>query len=262
MRGIADYRFVDKLGEGNHGTFWLAVAPTRLQLDAEHVAVKTLDQRATESDFKRMANELRLYSSVRSPFLVELYDAGHQEGTLYYAATYYPDGSLTTRPAPDVVRRACADAARAAHALHEVGVAHRDIKPSNVMLENGGGRLGDLGLAQVLNPGQTVTGIGPLGALEYLAPEIVRGEPATRATDAWAIGATFHHALTGQSAFPDLPTGSLLDALRHLLRTPPALDGGLGLADRAVVERCMAATPEERPATCLELAEMIEETTT
>ena len=55
-----------------------------------------------------------------------------------------------TRPE---VLTALEHAARAAHALHEAGLAHGDIKPANVLLANdGGGRLSDLGLARVLSP--------------------------------------------------------------------------------------------------------------
>jgi serine/threonine protein kinase len=134
MDGIADYSFVERLGEGNHGTFWLARRPARLTaVTAEFVAVKTLAQQATDQDFARMANELRVYAAVESPHLVPIYDAGHHNGRLFYATAYFADGSLgaPARPMdrPEVVS-AVADAAAGAHALHEAGIAHRDIKPA------------------------------------------------------------------------------------------------------------------------------------
>lgn len=260
--GIADYVFVERLGTGNHGEFWLAVPPARLgRPPGEHVAIKTLAQRASDADFRRMANELRVYASLTSPYLVPVLDAGHQGGRLFYSTPYYPDGSLgqPARPLERVeVLHAVADAARAAHALHESGVAHRDIKPSNVLISNGRGHLSDLGLAQVINPGQTVTGIGPVGTIEYLSPEVVRGEKASRASDVWALGVTLHRVLTGRPVYHDLPTSSLLEALRRVLRDRPVIDSAVSGGERAVVERCLAPEPADRFATTDELAAAIE----
>ena len=142
MERIADYELLDRLGAGNHGEFWLARPPTRLGLPADVlVAVKVLGMRATENDFRRMANELRVHASVQSANLASVLDAGHQEGRLFYAMTYYPDGSLEHPARPlerRAVLRAVAGAARACHALHEVGVAHRDIKPGNILIDDKG----------------------------------------------------------------------------------------------------------------------------
>ncbi len=261
MSRIADYELGESLGRGNHGRYYKAGPPARLGLDVDVVAVKVLDQHAGDDEYRRFANELRLFASVKSPHLVKLYDAGHQEGILFYALEYFPMGSLAT-PArelsPGDVLRAVAGAARGAHALHEVGVAHRDIKPANVMLTEDGGKLSDLGLAQVLNPGQTVTGFGPIGAIEYMEPGVVRGDPASRASDIWALGATLHKALTGSSVFGDIPTDDVLRALRHVLTTTPRVSSGLDDGARALIENCVAPAPEDRPSTAIELAERLE----
>ncbi len=265
MQGIADYEFIRPLGDGNHGSFWLAKPPARLGLsgtgaDGESetlVAVKTLAEWANDAAFSRMANELKLYASVDSPYLVELYDAGQQDGVLYYAGEYFPDGSLGQPSRPlnrQEVLFAVADAADAAHALHEVGVAHRDIKPGNIMVTSTGAKLGDLGLAQILNPGQTVTGIGPVGTIAYLAPEIIRGEAATRATDIWALGATLHQALTGRLIFPDVPESSLLDALRHVLHREPTLAEPLSVGETDIITTALAAEAADRHPTSAALA--------
>lgn len=257
MQGIADYRFVRRLGDGNHGTFWLATAPARLGLGEIEVAVKTLDLRASDDDFRRFANELKCYAAVQAPELVRLLDAGHAEGRLFYAAEYHPAGSLAepagTPTTADVVA-AVADAARAAHALHDVGVAHRDIKPGNIMYTATGGKLGDLGLAQVLRPGTTVTGIGPVGAVEFMAPEIVRGDKAGRASDIWALGASLHRTVTGVSIFPGLPEADLLEVLRHVAVTPPSLSPGFDARLAPIVERATDVDPAERYPTAAAMA--------
>ena len=153
-----------------------------------------------EDAFRRATRELRLFASVKSPFLVALYDAGQEGGRFFYAAEYLPLGSLAS-PAKPLDRgqtlRAVADAARAAHVLHEAGIAHRSIKPANILITETGGKLSDLGLAQVLAPGMTVTGMGPIGSVEYIDPAILSGERAGRPSDLWSLGVTLHRAITG-----------------------------------------------------------------
>lgn len=262
MRRIADYELEESLGSGNHGEFFVARPPGRLGLEVEKVAVKVLSLNASDDAFRRVGNELQLFASVSCGQLVALYDAGHQGGVFYYAMEYFPSGSLG-RPAsaPDrpQVLRAVADAARAAHALHEAGVAHRDIKPANVMLSHGGGKLSDLGLAQILAPGQTVTGIGPIGTIEYMEPQLILGERAGRATDIWALGTTLHRALSGASVYGSIPDGDLLTALRHVVQSEPVVDGSIGDAEAALIRRCLAKERTDRPATAEEVAQEIDQ---
>ena len=224
--------------------------------------MKVLSINASDDAFRRVANELQLFASVLSDQLVTLHDAGQQSGRLFYAMEFFPHGSLG-KPSIELTRadvlRAVADAARAAHALHESGVAHRDIKPANVMLVDGGGKLGDLGLAQILSPGQTVTGIGPIGSIEYMEPGVVLGEQAGRASDIWALGVTAHRSLTGRSVFGEIPSGELIAALRHVLQTEPELDDGLSPGDAAAIEACLRPDRADRPATAAEVATMFDE---
>jgi serine/threonine protein kinase len=261
MRRIADYELIDSLGSGNHGEYFSARPPDRLGLDVDRVALKVLSINATDDAFRRVANELQLFASVQCEQLVTLHDAGQQSGRLFYAMEFFPLGSLgkpTTELTRIEVLRAVADAARAGHALHESGVAHRDIKPANVMLVEGGAKLSDLGLAQILSPGQTVTGIGPIGSIEYMEPGVVLGENAGRASDIWALGVTAHRALTGRSVFGEIPTGELIAALRHVLQTQPELHDGLMPGDAAVIEACLRPDRADRPSTAAEVATLFD----
>jgi serine/threonine protein kinase len=261
MRRIADYELIESLGSGNHGEYFSARPPERLGLDVDLLAVKVLSVNASEDAFRRVANELRLFASIDSPELVTLYDAGQQSGSLYYAMEYFERGSLghpTSELSRAAILRALADAARAAHALHEAGVAHRDIKPANVMLTDEGAKLSDLGLAQILSPGQTVTGIGPIGTIEYMEPGIVLGERAGRASDIWALGITAHRVLTGTSVYGDIPSGELIAALRHVLETVPALSAELSDREAEVIGSCLEPERVDRPVTAAELAEQFD----
>lgn len=260
MKGIADYEFVHLLGEGTHGSFWLARCPERLGLGVDHVSVKTLVHHANDADFARLTAALEHYASVRSPHLVKLFDVGQQGGILYYAAEYFPDGSLAQPARPftrATVLAAIGHASIGADALHNAGLAHRGIKPGNIMIDGTRAKLGDIGLVNILNPGQTITGLDRVGAIEYLAPELIRGEPASRATDIWALGATMHKVLSGRSILPDVPDGSLLQALRYALSEPPVLNKSLRDDERSIVAATLAPDPAQRPPTAHDLAEMV-----
>jgi eukaryotic-like serine/threonine-protein kinase len=261
VQGIADYEFERSLGDGNHGEYFLARRPQRLPVEAEHVAVKVLSGPTTEDTFRRATRELSAFAAVQSPYLVALYDAGQQGGIFYYSMEYLPGGSLA-RPARPLNRRetltAVAHAARAAHALHEAGIVHRDIKPGNVLLHDGGAKLSDLGLSQVLTPGMTLTGMGSLESVEFTDPSLLQGNPPSRATDIWSLGVTLHRALTGQGLYGDLPDTDPVLVLRKVLSARPAIAPELTGADAELVNATLAPDPAARPATALELAVRVE----
>ena len=261
METIADYRLIRSLGAGSHGEFFLAEPPARLGLDTEFVAVKVMAGQTQDDAFRRATRELRLFAQVKSPYLVLLYDAGQEGGRFFYAAEYLPLGSLAS-PAKPLDRgqtlRAVADAARAAHVLHEAGIAHRSIKPANILITETGGKLSDLGLAQVLAPGMTVTGMGPIGSVEYIDPAILSGDRAGRASDLWSLGVTLHRAITGVGVYGELPETEPLVAIRKVLSSDPVLSETLSPTERELVAQLLAPDAADRPATALEVAERID----
>jgi serine/threonine protein kinase len=261
METIADYRLIRSLGAGNHGEFFLAEPPERLGLDTEYVAVKVMAGHTQDDAFRRATRELRVFAQVTSPYLVTLYDAGQEGGRFFYAMEYLSLGSLAA-PARPLERaetlRAVADACRAANALHDAGIAHRAIKPGNILLTDTGGKLSDLGLAQVLQPGMTVTGMGPIGSVEYIDPAILAGEQAGRASDLWSIGVTLHRALTGEGVYGELPETEPLVAIRKVLSSDPRISDRLTPEERALVAQCLAPEAVDRPSTALEVAQRLD----
>jgi serine/threonine protein kinase len=257
---LADFRVVRLIGEGNHGRFYLAHPPVRLGIDDEFVAVKVFAGQCSEDAYRRGTRELRAFAAVDSPYLARVYDAVLEDNFLY-AMEYFPLGSLAAPARPlthDDVLRAVEHAARAVHALHEGGLAHGDVKPGNVMLHENGGKLSDLGLARVFTAGAALTGMAPETSVEYLDPSLLLGEPPSRATDIWALGATLHRALSGKGLYGELPERQPLLAIRRVQTTPPALDPVLTADEAALVHACLAA-PGSRPATALEVADRIAE---
>jgi serine/threonine protein kinase len=262
LEQIADYKFRRWLGEGNHGNFYLAETPPRLQLDIDLVVVKVLDGATSNDGFRRATRELRVFASIESPYLVTLFDAGQDGTSFFYAMEYFPMGSLAAPSGsldrPQVLR-ALTHAARAAHALHEAGVAHRDIKPDNIDLYERGAKLSDLGMAQLLTPGLTVTGMGPIDSVEFIDPILIRGGRASRATDIWSLGTVIHRAVTGHGVYGDLPSDDPLLALRRVLGATPVLDPSLSASEAALVSACLAPDPGDRPPTAEDVAKRLEE---
>lgn len=258
MRGIADYRFLEELGAGDHGRCFVAAAPPRLAVDDERVVVKLLSRTVTDTEFRRVVDELRLYAAVDSECLVPVYDVGYSEGSLYYAMARADGGSLAAGPSRAGAVRAVADAARGAHALHEVGMVHRNIKPSNVLIDRGVGRLSDLGLARLLAPGMSSTGVGIADTVEFIDPTVLAGAGASRLSDIWSLGLTLHRAVTGVSVYRGLPDDDRMEALRQVLRERPGTSDDLDAGLRELVVRCTTADAGRRFVTAAELADALD----
>jgi serine/threonine protein kinase len=188
---------------------------------------------------------------VHSPWLgrtIEL-PPGRQT-CLYTVMPLYPGELLETRlarrPAMGLEegRNITIKLARAAAALHGVGIIHRDIKPDNVILESEGSlKLIDLGVVRV--PGMEDFPPADIpGTPAYMAPEMFSGEPGNEATDIYALGVTMYRAFTGEYPYgnPDAtsqPRRSRPTALSLLRPDLPAwLQGLLG--------RAIAIDPAER----------------
>ncbi|REE99136.1 serine/threonine-protein kinase [Thermomonospora umbrina] len=249
MQGIADYDFIRSLGQGNHGEFFLAHRPDRLPVEAEFVTVKVVGGTG-EDAFRRATRELKAFAAVRSPHLVTLYDAGQQAGVFYYSMEYLPGGSLAAPAGPrerSEIYRALACASRAAQSLHDAGIVHRDINPSNILLTEDGGKLADLGLAQVLSPGVTITGMGALPSVEFTDPALLRGEQTMTAVDVWSLGATLHwFAASGTGLYGGLPVHDPLMTLRKVLSSPPKVADELPPKLAELIRSCLG-DPSTRP---------------
>jgi eukaryotic-like serine/threonine-protein kinase len=240
---VGDYRIVRVLGEGNHGRFYLALPPARLRLAEEFVALKVFGERVTDRAYERSVRELRMFAAVESPYVARIFDA-LLEDHFAYAMEYFPMGSLAAPARPvarSAVLKALEQGARAVHDLHEAGVIHGDVKPANILLvEGGGGRLSDLGLARFINPGATLTGLGRASSVEYLDPDLLGGARPSRRTEVWALGATIHRALSGSGLYGELSDSQPLLAIRKVLSTPAEVHPSLGRRDADLVRACIA----------------------
>jgi eukaryotic-like serine/threonine-protein kinase len=140
-------------------------------------------------------------------------------------------------------------------AAHREGVVHRDFKSSNVMLgraSDGSPRVvvTDFGLACGVRPGEAgdlLHHLGMVGSRLYMAPEQVRGDAVSPATDVYALGIVLYEMVTGTLPFVGgSPLESAYRRLEHPPEPPSVRRPGLNPAwDRAIL-RCLEVDPLRR----------------
>ena len=135
---------------------------------------------------------------------------------------------------------------------HARGLVHRDVKPQNLLLAHDGTlKVADFGIARSSSQALTLTQAGTLlGTAAYMAPEVVRGAPATPESDVYSAGAVLYEVATGR---PPRVVASLADLASDELITPPGELAELAPDLEEAIMRCLARDPAARP-TVAELA--------
>jgi serine/threonine-protein kinase len=220
---IGEYNVDALLGEGGMGKVYTATGP-----DGGRVALKLVkDDYARDETFRRrFYREARIAQTVQHPNVVPVLDTGEHEGLPYMAQRFIEGMSLDDklkRDGPLDVPTAvgvCTDVAAGLEALWGAGMVHRDVKPANILLdENGRAYITDFGLAKdtqgslLTLPGQA------LGSMDYMAPEQIRGEPVSAATDIYALGCVMYECMCGRPPFAEVQGMRILWA--HLQDPPP-----------------------------------------
>ncbi|NUP66876.1 MAG: protein kinase [Nonomuraea sp.] len=222
------YRLLSELGHGGMGRVWRA----HDELLDRQVAVKevTLDHppgAERERLLGRTMREARLAARLSHPHIAAVYDVVVADERPWIVLQLVPARNLA-----DVIAERgplpVAEAARvglqvlqALRAAHADGIVHRDVKPGNILL-NGDRHalLTDFGLATTLDDEAHLTQSGMVvGTPAYIAPERLRGGPATPKADLWSLGATLYAAVEGHSPFPH---SGQVAALTAVLTASPA----------------------------------------
>ncbi|MBK9239874.1 MAG: protein kinase [Acidobacteria bacterium] len=248
---IGTYRIVRPIGRGGMGEVYLA---DRADGAYEHqVAVKILRAgmygRGTIARFER---ERRILARLDHPAVVPILDGGLLADGRPYLVLQYVDGAPITHKA-DADKMPVRDrlkvfvsVCRAVEFAHGRLVVHRDLKPSNILVGTDGlVRLLDFGVAKLLSADEDADGLDVTrhGAApmtpERAAPEQLRGEPPTTATDVWALGVLLYELLAGSLPFDVTGRSVATIAANVTTREPQRLTRGL--ADRGTAETVASA---------------------
>jgi len=250
-RSLSHYRITGELGAGGMGEVWRAEDE---KLGRE-VALKVLpaDFAGDLVRLARFEREARAASALNHPNICSIFDIGEWEDRRFIVMELLEGHSLDqhigTQPMEvEVAVDLAIQMAEALAAAHAKGIIHRDMKPENVYLvvdKDGTDlcKILDFGIARRLDDLE-MSASGATGTPFYMAPEQIRGQPPTPATDIYSFGATAFHLATGR---PPFHTGNVIDA--HLSEPAPDpvdlvpdLEPELG----RIILRCLEKEPEDR----------------
>ncbi len=247
------FRVVSRVGAGGMGEVYRA-EDLRLR---QAVALKFIT-RNRERNPRMMAllhEEVRLGRQISHPNVARLYDIFDWNG-LHFVAMEFIDGEdlaallrrirrLPRDKAVEIAR----DLASGLAAAHARGFLHRDLKPANIMIDGrGDAKITDFGLAMM--EGEKT---GSAGTPAYMAPEQLRGEPATIQSDLYALGLVFYETFTGRRfRGQDAQSSGSTDTSR-----PPSAEPEMDPATERIIRRCLEEDPVHRPSSAREVIQAL-----
>ncbi|HSC88871.1 MAG TPA: serine/threonine-protein kinase, partial [Polyangiaceae bacterium] len=260
---IGPFQLGERLGVGGMAEVFVASAP-----DGSRLAVKRiLPALARDREFCDMFwDEARITKSLEHPNVVRVYDYGREDGDLYMALEYV-DGPNLARVLRKAAREAVGADVRAIVAIgsqllaaldfvHDangpngrpLSIVHRDVSPGNVMLTRTGQlKLGDFGIvrsevvARRTQPGELKGKIG------YMSPEQAAGGAVDARSDLFSVGIILAELLTLRPLFLGKNELETLSRTTHAdLSTWHRFNQNVPLGLRAVVERALSRSPDER----------------
>jgi serine/threonine-protein kinase len=283
------YQIVRELGRGGTGVVYEArqsgvnrVVALKLLSAGKHAGIEQL---------ARFRAEAELIGRLQHPHIVQVYEAGEQDGFPFLALEFMSGGSLRNRlngapQSPEWSARLIEVLARAVDAAHQAGVVHRDLKPGNVLFTSGTSKdsqiraadaswsageipkIADFGLAKALGGSadgrsyDSLTQSGDiLGTPSYMSPEQAAGRTGEigPSTDIYSLGAILYELLTGRPPFQGV---TVLDTLQHLVADDPVppsrLQPRLPRDLEVICLKCLEKSAVRRYPTALALATDLE----
>jgi TolB-like protein/DNA-binding SARP family transcriptional activator/tRNA A-37 threonylcarbamoyl transferase component Bud32/lipoprotein NlpI len=233
------------------------------------VVIKVLNpELAVGLSAERFEREIMLAAALQDAHIVPVLGGGHVNDLPYYTMPFVEGQSLRMRLQAGRVPLAQAiailrDVALALEYAHGQGVVHRDIKPDNVLLSSGGRTavVTDFGIAKAMSASKMSAGAGTItlegfavGTPEYIAPEQARAADVDARADLYSWGVMAYELLTGHYPWPDV-TNPMDFLAAHVSMPPMPLPSGAGVpsALAALVMRCLAKSPAQRPQSAGEL---------
>ena len=203
------YRILETLGKGGSGAVYRAFD----SVEKREVAIKVLSAELSASQSSLASEEFRLLASHTHANLVQVYDYGTTTDGLRYFTMELLEGEdllgYLGRALPAPAERAAAplladlldQTLAALDYIHSRGLVHQDLKPQNILVSEQEGaarvKLIDFGLARAAGTESQELS----GTIEYLAPELLKGEPPTARSDLYSLGILLHEIFLGQPPF-------------------------------------------------------------
>ena len=233
------------------------------------VAIKVLASHLSEDERarRRFEREARAAAGLSShPHVVTIYDVGERDGRAFIVMELMRGGTVAERLkegraiADETALRWLREAAGALDAAHEAGVVHRDIKPGNLLLDDRDRlAIADFGIARLAMEDQLTATGQVLGTASYISPEQAVGEPATAASDRYALAVVAFELLTGEKPFRAEHFAA--QARAHVEDQPPLAterDPSLPRGVDAVLDRGLAKAPGDRWATATAMVDALD----
>jgi serine/threonine-protein kinase len=260
------YETGERLGSGGMSNVYKATD----RILERTVAVKILAEHLSDDErfVARFRREALAVAKLIHPNIVQVYDTGKDEERHYIVMEYVEgrsgaqilqrQGPVEPEIAAEIGIQACAGLDYA----HRRGIIHRDVKPGNLMVVGGpvvGGemivKLTDFGIARAIEQTR-ITQVGSVvGTAAYLAPEQVRGEEATPATDVYALGVVLYQFLTGRLPYEGSSLAELAVRQQNEKPLPPdTYNSEVPETLGAAVLRALEGDPNRRYASADELA--------
>ena len=245
------YELLESVGRGGFGVVWRA-CDTLLQ---RHVAVKEIHIPGFLNDEDRaglrekVLKEARAAARLDHPGAVTVFDVIDDDGNPVIVMELVDAPNLTELVtqqgplAPAEAARIGLEVLEVLMAAHARGIVHRDVKPGNVMVASSGRvRLGDFGVAAILDDPTVTTSGSVTGSPAYMAPEQATNKGALQESDLWSLGATMYFAVEGR---PPFDKGAPLPTLTSIVQDPPRPAEKAG-ALTPVLEALLVKDPEAR----------------
>jgi serine/threonine-protein kinase len=224
MNNIGPYQIVEILHRGPQ-PLYRARSKDGKDVALKAVAVDGLSDEARE----RFTREAATCRALDHPNIVKVFDAGEADGHLYQAMEMLEGADLGKVMAEgrhftwDGKLSMMEQVAEGLEYAHQKSLVHRDIKPANLFLENSGRvKVLDFGMVRVAESELTKVGAS-VGTLNYMAPEQIRGERCTAASDVFSAGIVFYQLASGRHPFSARDRGLAQVVSAIVFETPPKL---------------------------------------
>ncbi|HWD51689.1 MAG TPA: serine/threonine-protein kinase, partial [Acidimicrobiales bacterium] len=248
------YQLGRLLGRGGMSDVYLAV-----DLDTgRQVAVKIV--RSGDPDLaRRLAQEARALEGFDHPGLVRLLDTG-VTGDQAYLVMEFVDGSNLAeilrrgRLTPELAAGLGASVAGALAYVHERGIVHRDVKPANILVTpDGQARLGDFGIARLIDVSTLTLDGTTLGTAAYMAPEQLENHQVGPSADIWSLGLVLLECLIGEQVY----RGSPGEMMAQRLAGPVPIRADLPVAWKVLLNGMLHDRPDQRLG-AIEVADLLD----